>query len=281
MSSCSPPSRYGVLEQTLLDSASDQAAESLAMLGYAIVPGGYDRAELERFGAAFGGAHSRAVAKHGGLDALAAIDEHNTIRAALAYDDLFLQLAVNANVLQICRRLIADYIVLSQQNGIINPPNGERYNQAAWHRDLPYQHFVSTRPLAINALFCLDAFTHANGATQVLPASHRQEAFPSDRFIQSNAVTVEAAAGSFILLDCMTFHRGGQNLSDRPRRAVNHVYTIPMMRQQIDLPTLLGENFVSDSQLRRLLGYDVRTPSNVADFFDSRRPQGSRKTEST
>jgi len=86
--------------------------------------------------------------------------------------------------------------VLNQQNGVINPPHSERYNQGAWHRDLPYQHFVSSRPLAINALFCLDQFTIENGATKVLPASHRQEAFPSDDFVQSQATPVTAPAGS-------------------------------------------------------------------------------------
>jgi ectoine hydroxylase-related dioxygenase (phytanoyl-CoA dioxygenase family) len=262
---------YGVLEQTTARSEIDRAVESLRILGYAILAGGYDRGGLNAFALAFERAHARSAAAHGGPAALAVIDEHNTIRAMIAHDRCFLELASNPGVLQVCRRLIADYIVLSQQNGVINPPRAERYNQGAWHRDLPYQHFVSSRPLAVNALFCLDAFTIENGATRVLPGSHRGEAFPSDDFIADHAVTVEAEAGSFILLDCMTFHAGGINTTDRPRRAVNHVYTIPMMRQQIDLPNLLGEDFVFDPQMRRLLGYEVRTPSTVAEFLESRR----------
>lgn len=268
----SVPSRYGVLEQTESLTWIDNAIESVRTLGYAVLDGGYDRAWLEQLSAAFERVQRDAAAKHGGLSALAAIDEHNTIRVPLAYQPLFLELATNSNVLQVCRRLIADYIVLNQQNGVINPAHGERYSQGAWHRDLPYQHFVSSRPLAVNALFCLDAFTIENGATQVLPASHRQEAFPSDQFIASSAKTVEAPAGWFILLDCMLFHTGGINTTDQPRRAVNHVYTIPPIRQQIDLPSLLGDDFVSDPQLRRLLGYEVRTPRTVAEYFDSRRP---------
>jgi ectoine hydroxylase-related dioxygenase (phytanoyl-CoA dioxygenase family) len=263
-------SRYGVLEQTVSPTDVDRAIESIRTLGYTVLDSGYPPDRLQELSAAFERARTNAAAKHGGFAALTAIDEHNTIRVPLAYEQVFLELASNARVLEVCRRLIADYIVLSQQNGVINPPRGERYNQGAWHRDLPYQHFVSSRPLAINALFCLDAFTIENGATQVLPASHRQEAFPSDSFIANSAVAIEAPAGSFILLDCMLFHAGGVNGTDRPRRAVNHVYTIPMLRQQIDLPNLLGEDFVSDPQLRRLLGYDVRTPSTIDEFFKSR-----------
>jgi ectoine hydroxylase-related dioxygenase (phytanoyl-CoA dioxygenase family) len=68
----------------------------------------------------------------------------------------------------------------------------------------------------------------------------------------------------------MMFHSGGVNTTANPRRAVNHVYSIPLIRQQIDLPCALGKDFVSDSKLRRLLGYEVRTPDTVADYLAGR-----------
>jgi ectoine hydroxylase-related dioxygenase (phytanoyl-CoA dioxygenase family) len=262
--------RYGVLRQTVSNTGIDQVAESIRRLGYGVVGGGYDDTALAALSAAFERAHERHRREHGGAAALEAIDEHNTIRLPLAYESAFLELAANRTILEICARLIAGYVVLNQQNGVINPPHAQRYNQGAWHRDLPYQHFVSSRPLAINALFCLDAFTIENGATRVLPASHQQEDFPSDRFIESEAATIEAPAGSFIVLDCMAYHSGGVNGTDRARRAVNQVYSIPLIKQQIDLPAALGEQFTTDPQLRKLLGYDVRTPRSVGDYLASR-----------
>jgi len=56
-------------------------------------------------------------------------------------------------------KLIVGKFILNQQNGI-NPP-GETCNQSAWHRDLPYQHYVSSTPLTINALLCM--VYHAGG----------------------------------------------------------------------------------------------------------------------
>src|SRR5437588_207301 len=138
------PARYGVTEQTVSGTDVERACEQIRHLGYGIIDGGGEQ--------------------------LKAIDEHNTIRLPLAKEPMFLELATNSKVLEICSRLISGYTILNQQNGIINPPGAARYNQGAWHRDLPYQHFVSSRPLAINALFCLDAFTIENGATRVLPA---------------------------------------------------------------------------------------------------------------
>jgi ectoine hydroxylase-related dioxygenase (phytanoyl-CoA dioxygenase family) len=262
--------RYGVIGQTVSDSDVAYACESIRRLGYAVIDGGYGEAALASLSAAFERAGQRHHAAHGGIDRLRSLDEHNTIRLPLAYEPAFLELAANRTILGICARLIAGYVVLNQQNGVINPPHAQRYNQGAWHRDLPYQHFVSSRPLAINALFCLDAFTIDNGATKVLPASHQQEDFPSDRFIESEAATIQAPAGSFIVLDCMAYHSGGVNRTDRARRAVNQVYSIPLIKQQIDLPAALGEQFTTDPQLRKLLGYEVCTPHSVGDYLASR-----------
>jgi ectoine hydroxylase-related dioxygenase (phytanoyl-CoA dioxygenase family) len=261
--------RYGVHRQTRSDTAVDRAAESLSLVGHAVIDAGLKADQLAALSAAF----DRALAKtheQYGQDALKKIDEHNTIRAPLASDRVFLDLALNSNVLAVCRRLMGDYVILNQQNGIINPPNAQRYNQGAFHRDLPYQHFVSSHPLAINALFCLDPFTPENGATYVLPASHKSEPFPSDAAIRAMQQQVSAPAGSFIILDCMLFHSGGVNRTGAPRRAVNHVYSVPFIRQQIDLPTLMGTGFTDDPNTRRILGFEVRSAADVAGYYAQR-----------
>ncbi|MBW5435866.1 phytanoyl-CoA dioxygenase [Bradyrhizobium canariense] len=262
--------RYGVHTQAQSSTALDRALEQIKLVGFAVVSGDYDASDLRRFADAFDRTLQLTQGMYGGRDKLKRIDEHNTIRVPLAHDPLFLKLAMNANILEICGRLIGDYIILNQQNGIVNPPNAQHYNQAAYHRDLPYQHFVSSRPLALNALFCLDPFTAENGATLVVPASHKEEAFPSDFMVETLQKTVTAEAGSFLVLDAMLFHCGGVNQTSNVRRAVNHLYTIPLMRQQIDLPSMLGPDYATDKQTRRLLGYEVQTPRDVSAFYGGR-----------
>jgi ectoine hydroxylase-related dioxygenase (phytanoyl-CoA dioxygenase family) len=208
--------------------------------------------------------------RSGGIDRLRSINEHHSLRLPLHYDRSMLELATNAVVLAITRRLIGDYIVLNQQNGVINPASGEPYNQGRWHRDLPYQHFVSSHPLAVNALFCLDPFRADNGATFVLPGSQHIEAFPSDEMVERAAIQITAPAGSFIMLDGMTYHSGGVNLTDKRRRGVNHVYTIPLIKQQIDLPRCLGQEFSSDPEERKLLGYGIETPLSLEEYLMGR-----------
>jgi len=274
-----PVERYGVREQTPSGGPVERAIESLRTFGYAIYDAGFSPSDMTALRERFDAVREMIYQQGGGRDRLTRIDEQHTLRAMLAHDASFLELARHPDILAIARQLVGDYIVLNQQNGVINPGNGREYNQGKWHRDLPYQHFVSSRPLAINALFCVDEFTHDNGATLVAPASHKMEAFPSDEFLQQTALQAVAPAGHFIILDAMTFHSGAVNRSPRDRRAVNHVYTIPMIRQQIDLPAVLGADYrKDDSAVRSLLGYGLEVPRSVEEYYLSReqRVQGSR-----
>jgi len=263
-----PSASYGILRRDVSATAVDRAAEEVRRLGYARLDAGYSAAELAAISCSFDAARERYVAQWG-EERLRSLDELNTLRALCMHGGPeFVALATNSLLLAVLERLIVGKFILNQQNGIINPP-AQPYNQGAWHRDLPYQHFVSSSPLAVNALFCVDDFTADNGATLVLPASHRAEAFPSEGFVRDQAVQVEARAGEFILLDCMTFHAGGFNRTDRPRRAVNHVYTVPFFKQQIKLPGNIDPQGLSPQQ-KSLLGFDYQEPASIAGYLGSR-----------
>lgn len=104
-----------------------------------------------------------------------------------------------------------------------------------WHRDLPYlQH---TTPNLITAMLCLDPMTKANGATVVLPGTHRiphEDVTPADMEISAanlpadaKQVTVECPAGSLVLFHVNIIHGGGPNRSDIPRRNVIGIWTGP------------------------------------------------------
>ncbi len=260
---------YGVLDQRAVVDDINRTAEQITYLGYSVIESGYTTSEIDDIRRIFDETH-RKYAERYGEHALREIDEYNGIRLPLVFNDTFLKLATNPKVIELVKKLIQNKFILNQQNAIINPP-GQTYNQALWHRDLPYQHFVSSKPLAINALYCVDEFTTQNGATFVLPSSHTQEAFPSDAYIESNAKQVVAPAGCFVVLDCMVFHRGGPNGASVRRRAVNHVYTTAFIKQQIDIPSALGNERIFSPELADLLGFRYRIPRTVDEFLRSRR----------
>lgn len=47
------------------------------------------------------------------------------------------------------------------------------------------------------------------------------------------------------------------------RRGVNHVFTLPVIQQQISIPSALGGRFEDDGSLRALLGYAAPPAESV------------------
>jgi hypothetical protein len=261
-----PVESYGVLVQDNPATELDEVAEQVKRIGYAIVDSGFSTDELTVLSEVFNRTRAAYVQKHGG-DRLRNAGEYHTIRAPLIHGNpLFIKLATNQNLLKVLEKLIVGKFILNQQNGVINPP-GESYKQGAWHRDLPYQHYVSNTPLAVNALFCLDDFTPENGSTFLLPATHKMVNFPSASYAKQNALQVHAKAGQYILMDCMLFHGGGVNSSNLERRAVNHMYTIPHIRPQIDIARNMDEVNLTENEIE-ILGLRFKTSLSVEEYLN-------------
>lgn len=262
---------FGVKEFTSAGSQLDQAVEDIKLLGYTIVPDVLNVEELQAAREKIDSIYAQQVDEVGGEQELAAINDAHTARCPLAYDDFFLKVATNPRVLAIVERFLGDYFILMLQNGVINTPSvGNEQNAGYWHRDLNYQHFISTRPISISALFCIDPFSEETGGTFVLPASHKAEAFPSEPFVLQHEKVVDAPAGAAIVFDSMLYHRGGYNRSAKPRRAVNHMYCLPLIKQQISLPKILQGKFSDDPFLSKFLGYTSEPDGSVSEFRKAR-----------
>lgn len=263
-----PKASYGVLQRDNFVSEIEEVAEQIRRLGYAILDSGYTAEQLVEISDKFNEVRQKYILKWG-ESRLKSLNEFHTIRALLTQgESIFIQMASNQNLMAVLENIIVGTFVLNQQNGVINPPC-EEYNQGAWHRDLPYQHYVSSSPLAVNALFCVDDFNFENGSTFVLPASHKSVAFPSENYLKRNAIQVTAKAGQFILLDCMLFHSGGFNKTEKVRRAINHVFTIPYFKQQINLPTNMCVDKLTPDE-KKLFGFTMLEPQSIAQYLDSR-----------
>lgn len=256
---------YGVLLQENTENAAEYASEELRTLGYTIIDSGFTADQVSDISVAFDATWLQYTQKFSATF-LQNLDEQNIMRAPLTLGNLiFLDLITNKKLTNVLKSSIIGKFILNQQNGVINPPDNE-YSQSAWHRDLPYQHFIASNPIAISALYCVDDFTKKNGATHVLPASHKVIKFPSKKFLENHATQIEAKAGQYILLDSMIFHCGGFNQTKKPRRAVNHVFTIPHIRQQINLQELVKEINVDPDQ-KEILGIGIDSVSSIEQYL--------------
>jgi ectoine hydroxylase-related dioxygenase (phytanoyl-CoA dioxygenase family) len=256
---------HGVREFHRNESDDDFRAEEIRKIGFTVVDSGFSAAELQEIREKIDRIYELQLQEIGGVEQLKRIDDGSVARSLIGYDDYFVKLAAHPRLMSINKRLLGEYFILMSQNAIINDPQDAHY-QLTWHRDLNYQHFISSRPLAISALFCIDEFSSETGGTFVLPASHKDESFPSPEYIARHEVQVSAPAGSILLFDAMIYHRAGENKSPRLRRAVNHIYTLPLIKQQISFPKMLGDKFQNDPELRRFLGYETETADSVQDW---------------
>lgn len=255
---------YGINSKSLAQSKEDILLEEFNILGYTVIEDVLSaedliiyRNELDRVYAI--------QEEEFGKEYLKQINEEYLARALCAYSRLYADLACKDSMISIVRRLLGDYFIIHLQNGIINMPN-EEHHQSSWHRDLPYQNWVSSEPIGVNVFYCLDDFNSQSGGTILLPFTHKVPYLPSSDYVSKHGIQVEAKAGSVLLFDSMLFHKAGYNSSQNIRRGVNTLYGRAILRQQIDLPSLMPQESVSDPFTRMLFGLDAKTPDSVNSF---------------
>jgi len=255
---------YGVRRrETGAGSEIEVLLEDVRVRGFAVAPSVLAASRVEALNDAMDRIYRSQCAEVGGDEALASINDADIARCLLAYDDLFVELAAHPLMLDLARDLLGENVVLLMQNGVINRPDRKQF-QTHWHRDLNYQHWVCSKPLAISVLVSLETFSPETGGTLFLPGSHRLEDFPSKRIVERDAVAPPAPPGSFLIFDSMLFHRAGLNTSSRIRRAVNHVIGAPILAQQVDIPAMLNRAAPSDPWLAGYLGYRWNPVKDVA-----------------
>lgn len=259
---------YGKIQQTEIGNQIDRCVEEVRLLGFSVLEGITQENDLEKFRKRIDQVY-RAQEDELGRDYMAEINELNVARALLVYDEYFLKMIVQETIQKILKVFLGEYYILNLQNAIISLPN-EEHHQSSWHRDLPYQNFVISRPIAINAFYCVDDFSLKTGATELIPYTHKMETLPSDDYIKQHKVSLDCRAGSVVIFDSMILHRAGHNSSNKVRRGVNHIFSVPIMKQQYDFPAMLKGKFSEDPMLHRLLGYDSQVPASVIEWRKNR-----------
>jgi ectoine hydroxylase-related dioxygenase (phytanoyl-CoA dioxygenase family) len=109
----------------------------------------------------------------------------------------------------------------------------------------------------VSSIWALNDFNASNGATRVVPDSHREP--HGVRYTDDAAVSAEMPRGSIVLYLGSTFHGAGTNQSDQVRIGVNVDYVVGWLRQEENqyLSYSLDEVRRFPERVQRLLGYEV------------------------
>ncbi len=140
------------------------------------------------------------------------------------------------------------------------------------HRDDGVYQLPPPKPeLVVNVMWAIDAFTEENGATHVVPASHRWvEERPDDDTATTRATM---PSGSAMLFLGSVYHGGGANDSDAPRLGVILEYCAAWLRQQENQYLAVPRELVLTlpPELQELLGYNMW--GNLVGNVDGRHPR--------
>lgn len=168
------------------------------------------------------------------------------------------RLVDNPRVLAVLDRLLMPNYLLSALQAINIRP-GESA-QMAHHDDGFYPIPRPREPLAAAAIWAIDDFTADNGATVVVPGSHRwgkRRPGPGDR-----ALPVVMPAGSCVFFVGTLWHGGGANTSAHDRLAVTAQYCQPWLRPMEAFTLSVSRDIARtvSEDIQRMLGYSIHPP---------------------
>ena len=122
------------------------------------------------------------------------------------------------------------------------PGTGEQKLHVDWHEAVDPGDFK-----VCNSIWLLDDFSIANGATRIVPGTHKNGLLPQDVLEDQMAehpdqIILEAPAGTVAIFNSHTWHGGTRNITEKPRRAIHSYFCRRDQPQQVDQTRYLRES---------------------------------------
>jgi ectoine hydroxylase-related dioxygenase (phytanoyl-CoA dioxygenase family) len=194
------------------------------------------------------------------------------VYALLAKAPPVARIVEHPEVLAVLDRLLTPHYRLSACLAIQVHP-GE--TPQGWHADDAYVLIPRPRPMmGVSAIWAFDDFTGENGATEVIPGSHRWGADERPADDDPRRVVVQMPAGSAVIFAGTLVHRGGAHRGTATRLAITPQYCEPWIRQIENLPLAVPPELARNysDRVQALLGYDIFEPTFIG-YVDGMHPK--------
>lgn len=179
----------------------------------------------------------------------------------------FDELAVHPLLLGVLDQVLGHY----QLSGPVGIDIGPGESPQGLHRDdvvypIPWPH----QQVVLNTMWALDDFTENNGATVIVPGSHRTG--PTE-MPSAAAIPATMPAGSVMFYVGTVWHGGGANHTQERRLGVILEYAASWLRAQENHITAVPVDVMRtlEPRLQELLGYNIHPP--FLGYVDGRHPR--------
>jgi ectoine hydroxylase-related dioxygenase (phytanoyl-CoA dioxygenase family) len=180
----------------------------------------------------------------------------------------FDELATHPLLLGVLDRVLGHH----QLSGPVGIDIGPGETAQGLHRDdvvypLPWPH----QQVVLNTMWALDDFTVDNGATVIVPGSHRSA--PGEMPDADEVIAATMPAGSVMFYVGTVWHGGGANHTDQRRLGVILEYVAAWLRAQENHVTAVPVEVMKtlSPRLQELLGYNIFPP--FLGYVDGRHPR--------
>jgi ectoine hydroxylase-related dioxygenase (phytanoyl-CoA dioxygenase family) len=174
----------------------------------------------------------------------------------LVHGPLYERVPVHPAVLPVVEGVLDDGCLVSSLSSISIGPGETAQPIHADDQLIPLD--KPHRAIVCNTMWALTDFTEANGATRLVPGSHRADRSP-DYGRPYDSVPAEMPAGSVLVWHGSLWHGGGANRTAERRVGIAMNYCAGFVRQQenqqLGIPREIAARF--SPRLRQLVGYGV------------------------
>lgn len=174
----------------------------------------------------------------------------------LAYHKAFEKLPLSPVTLQIAEQVLDKELLLSSLSAICIGPGQvpQPLHGDSQMIPIPRPHV----PISVNSMWALTDFTEENGATRIVPGSHKFDHNPEyDKEYETTCA--EMPAGSILMWNSTLWHGGGENKTNDRRDGIACYYCAGWVRQQenqqLGIPVERLESF--PRRLQELCGFSV------------------------
>ena len=171
--------------------------------------------------------------KEEGADRLA-----DLVNKGSVFDKFYL----HPKVLSAVRAVLGDDLKLSSLNyRAAKPGKGLQKLHVDWGNSVVNENYK-----VCNTIWLLDDFVSDNGATRLVPGSHKFPVLPNDAMEDPMAdhpdqILIQAPAGSVVVFNSHLWHGGTTNLTQKDRRSIHSYFCTTDQPQQIDQQRYITE----------------------------------------